>query len=69
MLADIGDIGQPPGRRLVEMVEAGERAAVEQVRLKVPKRAFDFTLGEKRAMQTVVVMAYKFSPSRTLSIR
>jgi hypothetical protein len=31
--------------------------------------AFGFRFGEKRAMQTVVTVAPKFSPSRTPSIR
>jgi len=30
---------------------------------------FDFGLGEKRALQTVVMVPNKFSPSRTFSIR
>ena len=30
---------------------------------------FDLGLGKKRAMQTVVIVAYKFSLSRILSIR
>jgi hypothetical protein len=32
-------------------------------------RVFDFGFGQKRAMQTVVTVAPKFSPSRTPSIR
>lgn len=44
VLADIGDIGQPPGRRFVQMLEAGKCAAVEQVLHQVPEWAFDFAL-------------------------
>src|SRR6266498_1365655 len=44
MLADIGDMGQPPGGRFVEMVEGGECTAVQQVGLDIPKWAFYFTL-------------------------
>src|SRR6266702_6511559 len=44
VLADIGDVGQPPGCRFVEMVEGGEGTAIEEVGLDIPKRAFYFTL-------------------------
>ena|SRR5205809_2553227 len=42
--ADIGDMGQPPGRRFVQMLEAGKRAAVEQVGLQIEEGTFDFAL-------------------------
>src|SRR5919108_4367414 len=42
--ADIGDIGQPPGRGFVQMLEAGKGSAVEQVLDQVPEGAFNFAL-------------------------
>ena len=41
--ANIGDMGQPPGRRFVQMLETGERAAVEQVGLQIQEGTFDFS--------------------------
>jgi hypothetical protein len=35
VLANIGDLIQPPGRRFVHMLETGKRAAVEQVALQI----------------------------------
>src|SRR5215471_14873741 len=42
--ADIGDVGQPPGRGFVEMFERRESAAVEEVLFQVPEGTFDFSL-------------------------
>ena len=46
-LADVGDLGQPPRGRLIEMIERGEGAAVEQAGFHIRKGAFHlpFRLG------------------------
>jgi len=49
------------------MFQRSERAAIQQVRGNVLKRFFHFTFGEKRALQTVLMVAHKFSPSRIRS--
>jgi hypothetical protein len=51
------------------MLQRSEGAAIQQVGLNILKRFFHFAFGEKRALQTVVTVAYKFLPSCTLFIR
>jgi hypothetical protein len=55
--------------REFERLERRKRSAIEEIGLYELKLSFDFALAEKRALQIVLAMAYKFSPSRTLSIR
>ena len=38
-LADVGDLGQPPGGGLIEMLQRREGAAVEQAGLDIRRRA------------------------------
>jgi hypothetical protein len=45
MNTHIGDVGQPPRRHLVEMLQGAEGAAIEQVGLGIPERSLDLALG------------------------
>ena len=54
--ADVGDLGKPESRCLVEVLQRREGAAVEQVGFQVGKGPFDFTFIEKRALQTVAMV-------------
>jgi len=51
------------------MLQRGKGAAIQQVGNNVKEGSLDLTFGEKRALQTVVMVPNKFSPSRTFSIR
>src|SRR5690242_13537068 len=42
--ADISDMGKPPSRRFVQMLETGECSTIEKVLLQVPEGPFDFAL-------------------------
>src|SRR5215831_17771414 len=69
MEADIGGLSQPLHRDLIQVLERSEGPTVKQVLGNIRKRPFNFALGKSRALQIVVMMAQKFSLSRTLSIR
>ena len=68
MLALIGDFDQPLPCLTIHIGKIGELAPRPKVLAEVANGAFDFALGNKRAMQIVVMMAQKFSLSRTRSI-
>ena len=47
--ADVGDVRQPPGGHLVEMLQRVEGAAVEQAGFDIVELAFDFAFGLRPA--------------------
>jgi hypothetical protein len=51
-----------------QFLDVLKHADPQQLLLQCANEAFDAAVGEKRALQTVVVMAHKFSPSHILSI-
>lgn len=67
MHAPVGLIA-PRERLPVEIAKAVELDAGPETRLDVPDGRLDLALGKKRVMQTLVMVEYKFSLSRTLSI-
>jgi hypothetical protein len=66
--ANIGGLSQPLGRDLIQVLERSKGPTVEQVLGNIRKRPFNFALGEKRALQTVTRVDYKFSLLRIRSI-
>jgi hypothetical protein len=53
---------------LVQVRQRGEGDPRPEVLFDEADGRLNFAFGEKRALQTVVMVAYKFSPSRTRSI-
>ena len=45
MRADVGHVGQPPPRDLVQVFQTAEAATIEQARFHIVKRSFHFTFG------------------------
>jgi len=67
--ARVGPVDFPAVQVGLRLFQAFKALPLERRVLGVPDAALDLALGEKRAMQTVVTVAPKFSPSRTPSIR
>ena len=64
MLAPVGNFGQPLPYLAIHIVKIGKFAQRPKVLPKIADGPFDLTFGEKRVLQTVLMVAHKFSPSR-----
>jgi hypothetical protein len=68
MLALVGDIGEPLPHLTVGIMQISELAQRPEILAHISDGTFDFAFGEKRALQTVPTVDYKFSLSRIRSI-
>jgi hypothetical protein len=68
VLALVGNFFEPLPRLRVHVGQVGEGSQRPEVLADVTDGALYFPFGEKRALQTVVMMAQKFLPSHILSI-
>jgi hypothetical protein len=64
----VGDLRQPLTRLAVHIVEIGELPQRPETLARIADGALHFSFGEKRALQTVMRVEYKFSLSRIRSI-
>ena len=69
MDARVGPVSFPAIQIGLSIFQALEALPFERGLLRVTDAGFDFTFGEKRALQTVAMVERRFSPSRTLFIR
>jgi len=53
VVADVGDLSQPPGRGLVEVPQAAEAPAAEEARFDISERPLDLPLTRNRQMHPI----------------
>jgi hypothetical protein len=64
VLALVGDFAEPLPGLAVDIVQIDELPEGPEVLPRIPDGALHFSFGEKRVLQTVLMVAHKFSPSR-----
>jgi hypothetical protein len=67
MDARVGPLSFPVIEVGLRLCQALKAQALQRCVLGVPDAALDFPLGEKRALQIVLMVAHKFSPLRIRS--
>ena len=68
VLTLVSDVLERAARLRVYIAQVGKRAQRPEVLAYISDGAFDLAFGEKRALQTVMTVEYKFSLSRIRSI-